>query len=181
MNHIIFSNSITINYFGKSVFAVKMTVKKLSTTCNRLFSCKSTLNQQVKVFRGSDHQQNQFVRRIDGERRQDKKEPKNYYTLKLCVTVKKFEHEIKTILQDAAVLLKINMGAAFQKAEMVDRQVLIHCNRQAPKTLHRAQRFLGPMVNLLKISFESKTAGEILLVTKLRKKCTTQQKTVFFS
>ena len=90
----------------------------------------------MKVCHGSDHQQNRFVRRIDGERQLDKEEPKNYYMLELCVTVKKYDPEIKTILQDTAVLFKINMRAVFQKAEMVDRQVLIHCNGQAPKMLH---------------------------------------------
>ena len=80
------------------------------------------------------------------------------------------------------VLLKINMRAEFQKAELVDRQVLIHCKGTPLKTLHRARRFLGPMINLIKISFESKTADEILLETKLRKKYTTQHETIdFFS
>ena len=87
-----------------------MTVKKLCTTCNRLFSSKISLKQHVKRLHGSDHQQNQLVIRFHGdERQQDKEEPKNYYTLKLCVTVKKSDHEIKTILKDAAILLKINM------------------------------------------------------------------------
>ena len=89
--------SVTINYFRKSVFAVKMTVKKLCMTCNRLVSCKSSFNRHMKV--------------CHGERRQEKEESKNYYTLKLCVTVKKTDHEIKTILQDTVILLKMNMRA----------------------------------------------------------------------
>ena len=130
----------------------------------------------MKVCHGSEHQQNKFVRRIDGgERQQDKEEPKNYYMLKLCVTVKKSDHKIKTISQDAAVLLKINMRAEFQKAELVDRQVLIHCNGIPTKTLYRARRFLRLKVNLLKIYFESKTAAETLLEIKLHKKYTFPQ------
>ena len=48
-------------------------------------------------------------------------------------------------------------------------------NNTSPKTLHRARRFLEPMTNLIKISFESKTAGKILLETKLREKYTFHQ------
>ena len=73
-----------------------------------------------------------------GEHQHEKEETKNYYTLKLCVTVKKSDHEIKTILQDAAILLKMNMRAEFQKAELINRQVLIHFNGTPPKMLHRA-------------------------------------------
>ena len=51
----------------------------------------------------------------------NKDESKNFYMLKLCVTVKKSDHEIKTILQDAAILLKMNMRAEFQKAELINR------------------------------------------------------------
>ena len=102
---------VTVIYFRKSVFAIKMAVKKLCAMCNRLFYCKSTLNRHVKV--------------CPGERRQEKEKLMNYYTLKLHVTVKKSDHEIKSILQNAVVLLKINMQAEFQKVELVDRQVLI--------------------------------------------------------
>ena len=87
---------------------------------------------------------------------EEKEETTKKCALKLHVLVKKIDHEIKTILKDAAILLKMNMRAEFPKAELVDRQVLIHCNGTAPKTPQQARRFLGPMVNLLKISFESK-------------------------
>ena len=109
------------------------------------------------------------------ERQQDKEEPKNYYTLKLCVMVKKSDHEIKTILKYAMILLKMNMRATFQKAELLDWQILMHFNGVPLKTLHRAWCLLGPVVNLLNISFKSKTATEILLETKLRKKYTFPQ------
>ena len=89
--------------------------------------------------------------------------------------VKKSDHVIKTILKDAVVLLKLNMRSMFQNAELLDRQVLIHFNSIRSKTLHGTRRFLGPIVNLLNISFESKTASEILFKTNIFKKYTFPQ------
>ena len=81
-----------------------MAVKKICGMCNRLKRC---LNRYVKTCGGSGCQQ-------------EKEEPKKRnYTLKLRVTVKKSDHEIKTILKDAAILLKMNMGAEFEKAELI--------------------------------------------------------------
>ena len=74
-----------------------MPVKKLCSTFNRLFSCKSNLNRHIKSCHG-------------GERQHEKEETKKRNcTLKLCVTVKKSDHEIETILHDTVILLKMNM------------------------------------------------------------------------
>ena len=55
----------------------------------------------------------------DGHTHQEIEETKKRdYTLKLCVVVKKSNHEIKKILQASAILLKMNMRAEFQKAEL---------------------------------------------------------------
>ena len=125
-----------------------MTVKKLCVTCQKLFYCKSNLNRHVKKFHGSDRQQNRHVNGFHGnERQQDKKEPKNNYTLRLFVTVKKSNDEIKTILQDPTTIMKLNLRAELQKAELVDQQVLIHCNGVLMKSLiDAAHRWLGPMM-----------------------------------
>ena len=68
---------------------------------------------------------------------QEKEESKiRNYTIMLCVKVKKSDHEIKTILKDAVIFLKMNMQATFQKAELIDQQDLIHFNGVPPETLH---------------------------------------------
>ena len=82
-----------------------------------MFYCKSTLNRHTKICHGED----------------ETKEAR-HYTLKLRVTVKKSEHDIKTILKDAATLLKLNMHRAFQNVELLNGQVLIHFNGMCPKT-----------------------------------------------
>ena len=90
-------NSVSIKYLENLFLLLKSQLKKLCSTCNRLFSCKSNLNRHAKSCHCD-------------ERQQEKKESKKrYYTLKLCVTAKKSDHEIKTILKDAVILLKINM------------------------------------------------------------------------
>ena len=75
------------------------------------------------------------------------------------------------ILRDAATLMKLNLGAEFRKAELVDQQVLIQCNGVPTKSLIDAARcWLGPMMDLVKISFETKSAYDLLLESIIFKK-----------
>ena len=67
------------------------------------------------------------------------------------------------------------MRHAFRNADLLDGHVLINFNDVCPKTLHRTRRFLGPMTNLINVSFETRTASEISLETNLIKKCTFPQ------
>ena len=47
--------------------------------------------------------------------------------------VKKSDHEMKTILQDAVTLLKLNMRNEFRNAELLDGHVLLQFNGVRPK------------------------------------------------
>ena len=66
--------------------------------------------------------------------------------------VKKARYEIKTVLKNAATLLKLNMRIEFRKAELVIRQGLKHLHGCPPKTFCQIQLSLGPMATR-KISF----------------------------
>ena len=55
--------------------------------------------------------------------------------------------------------MKLNLGTEFQKAEMVNRQVLIECCGLPSKMLIDAtSHWLGPLAEMVKISFEAKSA-----------------------
>ena len=56
-----------------------------------------------------------------------------YCTIKLCVTAKKSIHEIKTMLKDAVVLLKVRLKHECQNAELVGKQTFIHFLGVQPK------------------------------------------------
>ena len=107
------------------------------------------------------HDSQRYVRRF--KRQQDNEEPRNF-SIKLCVTVEKSDDEIKNILQDAATLIKLNLGSEFQKAELVGQQVLIHCNGTLLKSLIGTTHcWLGPLAEMVKVSFETKSAYGLLL------------------
>ena len=106
--------------FRKSV--VKMTVKNLYTTCNRLLSSKSSLNRHVKKLHDSDRQRH--VRRFHGstvhqrwllKRFRGKPDQAINFSLKLWVVAEISDVEIKNILQDAAELMKLNLGTESKK------------------------------------------------------------------
>ena len=99
-----------------------------------------------------------------------KKRKKSDYTLKLCVMGKNSPHEVKTILKDVAILLKLNMRSNFRKVKLVSQQALIHFRGWLPKTFDQIQSYLGPMANIVKVSFETKIGSEILLELKIHKK-----------
>ena len=79
------------------------------------------------------------------------------------ITVKKSHHEIKTILRDAVILLKINLPSKFQKAELLGEQALIYFRRYSSKSLRQIRSFLGPMSNIIQVSLETKSVGEMLV------------------
>ena len=131
--------------------------EQLCAVCGKMFYDKSTLNRHEKNIHGHFKQK-------------EKEETKQRgYTLKLCVMGKTSRHEMKTILTDAAILLKINLRSKFHKAEMGNRHCLIHFHGCPPTTLCQIRSYLGPMVNIIKLSFETKIASEILLEMKIHK------------
>ena len=95
----------------------------------------------------------------------------------MCAMGKKSRHEIKTILTDAATLLKINLQNDFQKAEIVGWQVLIHFHCCPSKTLCQIRSFLCLMANIIKITFETKLAYGMLLEMEVHKKYDLLQQT----
>ena len=99
------------------------------------------------------------------------------YTLKFCVTGKKSRQEVKMILQDATTLLELNLQSEFCKAELVNQRASIHLPGCPPKTFCLIKSYLGPMLNIFKISFETKIATQILLDIKLQKEYAFLQQT----
>ena len=111
-------------------------------------------------------------------RRKRSKRKKRSHLLKMCITVKKSHHEIKTILRDAVILLKINLQSEFQKAELLGEQVLIYFRRYSSKSLCQIRSFLGPMSNIVQVSFETKMVGEMLVEMRNHNKYTSLQQNI---
>ena len=86
-------------------------------------------------------------------------EKKETTKTKMHVTVRKSHHEVKTILSDAIILLKINLPSEFQKPEWFGEQALIYFRRYSSKSLCQIRSFLGPMSNIIQVSFETETVG----------------------
>ena len=101
----------------------------------KCFYDKSTLNRHEKNIHGHFKQK-------------EKEETKQRgYTLKLCVMGKTSHLEMKTILTDAAILLKIHLQSKFHKAELGSRHSLIHFHGCPPTTLCQIS-YLGPMAKI---------------------------------
>ena len=86
------------------------------------------------------------------------------YILKLNVMAKKSCFEIKKILKVASFLLETKLRGEFRKSKRVGQQRIIYLHGVVPeKTQFRS--FLGPMKNIVKISFASNPEIE----SKIRK------------
>ena len=90
---------------------------------------------------------------------------KTDYILKLNVVAKKSRAEIKKILKVAAFLLQSKLCDEFRKSKRIGQQRIIYLHGVVPKNLTQFRSFLGPMKNIVKISFA--TNPEI--VSKIRK------------
>ena len=77
------------------------------------------------------------------------------YILKLNVMTKKSRTEIKKILKAAVILLETKLRGVFRKSKRVGQQRIIYLHGVAPGNLTQFRRFLGPMKNIVKISFAS--------------------------
>ena len=88
------------------------------------------------------------------------------YILKLNVMAKKSRFEIKKILKEAAFLLETKLRGEFRKSKAVGQQRIILLRGVVPANLTQFRSFLGPMKNIVKISFVSNPEIE----AKIRKK-----------
>ena len=98
--------------------------------------------------------------------------------LKMCVIGKKSHHEIKTILANTVILLKINLSREYQKAELVGGRGLRHFRGCPSKSLCEIRSFLGLMSNIINVSFETKIASEMFLEMKIHQKYASLQQNI---
>ena len=77
------------------------------------------------------------------------------YIMKLNVMAKKSRFEIKKILKEAAFLLETKLRGEFRKSKRVGQQRIIYLHGVVPGNLTQFRSFLGPMKNIVKISFAS--------------------------
>ena len=77
------------------------------------------------------------------------------YILKLNVMAKKSRFEIKKILKEAAFLLETKLRGEFRKSKRVGQQRIIYLHGVVPGNLTQFRSFLGPMKNIVNISFAS--------------------------
>ena len=82
------------------------------------------------------------------------------YILKLNVMAKKSRFEIKKILKEAAFLLETKLRGDFRKSKRVGQQRIIYLHGVVPGNLTQFRSFLGPMKNIVKISFASNPETE---------------------
>ena len=87
------------------------------------------------------------------------------YILKLNVMAKKSRAEIKKILKVAAFLLETKLCGEFRKSKRIGQQRIIYLHGVVPENLTQFRSFLGPMKNIVKISFASNPEIE----SKIRK------------
>ena len=104
------------------------------------------------------------------------------YILKLNVMTKKSRTEIKKILKVAVILLETKLRGEFRKSKTVGQQRIIYLHGVAPGSLTQFRHFLGPMKNIVKISFasnpeiESKNLKNNEEISKKTKKSATRQR-----
>ena len=75
-------------------------------------------------------------------------EAKNYYLLKLNVSVKKSKNEILNILKESTEILKQRIGINFINSKIIGSQAYIYLKSLSPKNLARIQICLGALKNV---------------------------------
>ena len=77
------------------------------------------------------------------------------YILEIKCNGKKLRFEIKKILKDVAFLLEMKLRGEFRKSKTVGQQRITYLHGVVPGNLTQFRSFLGPMKNIVNISFAS--------------------------